>query len=80
MCENRAIAAFTFWKSANKLQDTLPKINRQRQNSAELDDDRVHLPETILEIDVQERFADAQMCGRAYREKLGQPFDDAEKD
>jgi hypothetical protein len=58
----------------------MPKINRQREDRTELNHDRVHLPEAIVKIDVQQRLADAQMRGGAYREKFGQSFDDAEKD
>ena len=80
MREDRAIAGFAFWKGPKKRQDALPKINRQRQNCAKLNDDGVHFPETVMKVDMQQRFADAQVCGRAYRKKFGQPFDDPEKD
>jgi hypothetical protein len=54
-----AITAFASRESANKLQDAVPKINWQRQNCAELDNDRVHFPEPIVKIDAQQRFADS---------------------
>jgi hypothetical protein len=41
----------------------LPKINWQSENGAQLYHDRVHLPEAIVQIDVEERFANAQMRG-----------------
>ena len=80
MREDGAIAAFALGKRANKLHDATPKINRQSENSSELDHNRVHFPEPIMKIDSQQRFADAQMRGGTYREKLGQSFDDSEKD
>jgi hypothetical protein len=61
MCQNSAIAALAPWERANKLQDAVPKINRQRQNGAELDNDRVHLPKAVVKIDMQQRFANTQM-------------------
>jgi len=61
MREDRAIAAFPPRKGVKKLEDALAKIDGQRQNRPELDDDRVHLPETNMQIDFQQRFRDAQM-------------------
>jgi hypothetical protein len=63
MRENRAIAAFAFWKRANKLQDAVPKLKGLRENVAELENDRIHFPETVVKVDMQQRFADAQMRG-----------------
>ena len=80
MREQCAVAAFAVGKSANKLQDALPKIDWQRQNCAELDNDRVHFPEPIVKINTQQRFANAQMRGGAHRKKFGQPFNDPQKD
>src|SRR5262249_2861142 len=79
MREDGSIAAFALRKRANKPYDAVPKINGQSENSAELDHDRVHLPETIVQVDVQERFTDAQMRSRAYRKKFGQSFNDSQK-
>ena len=61
ICQNGAIAARASRERANKLQDAAPKINRQRQNGAELDNDRVHFPKAIVKIDMQQGFADTQM-------------------
>src|SRR5216117_1567075 len=80
MREDSAVAAFAFWKGAKERQDALAKIDRQRQNRAKLNDDGVHFPEAVMKVDMQQRFADAQMCSRAHRKKFGQPFDDSEKD
>src|SRR5262245_34309571 len=75
MRKNGAISEFTLGKRTNKLYNPTPKINRQRQNGSELDHDCIHLPEAVLQIDVQQSFADAQMRGRTHREKFGQSFD-----
>src|SRR6478672_7286118 len=71
MRQDGAIAAFAFWKRANKSHNATPKIHRQSENSSELDHDRVHFPEPIMQIDMQQRFADAQMSGGTHRKKLG---------
>ena len=80
MCQNGAIAALASRERANELYDAVPKINRQRQDGAKLDNDRVHFPEPVVQIDVQQGFADTQMRGRAYGKKFSQSFDDSEKD
>ena len=80
MRQDGAIAAFAIRKRANKPHNATPKINRQSENGSELDHDRVHFPEPIMQIDMQQRFADAQMRGRTDRKKLGQSLDNAEKD
>src|SRR2546423_1853415 len=51
MGENSAISALAPWKRAQEFQDATPKINWQRQDGAELNDDCVHLPESIMKID-----------------------------
>ena len=79
MREDGAIAAFAFRKCADKLHDPLPKIDRQRQDGAKLNNDGVHFPKAVLKIDAQQRFDDAQMRGRTDRKKFGEPFDDAEQ-
>src|SRR5438128_10606629 len=80
MREDGASAAFAFWKGAKERQDALAKINRQRQNRPKLNDDSVHFPEAVMKVDMQQRFTNAQVCGRAHGKKFGQPFDDSEKD
>jgi hypothetical protein len=79
MREDGAIAAFALRKRANKLQNATPKVNRQSENGSELDHDGVHFPEPIMQIDMQQRFANAQMRRGTHREKFGQSFDDSEK-
>ena len=80
MRKDGAIAAFALRKRANKPHNATPKVDRQSENGSELDHDRVHFPEPIMQIDMQEGFADAQMRRRTHRKKFGQSFDDSEKD
>jgi hypothetical protein len=76
--QHRAIAPRPLRERGEEPQDPLPEIDRQRQDRAQLDDDGEHLPVAILQIDAQQRFGNAQMRGRAYRQKFGQAFDDAQ--
>ena len=71
MRDDGAIPAFSLRKGTNKLHDAVPKIHWQSENGTELDHNRVHFPEAIVEVDVQERFANAQMRGRAHRKEFG---------
>ena len=80
MIQDCAIAAFTGWKRAQKLEDPTPEKCSQSDDRAELDDDAVHFPEAVREVDLRESFRDPQVCGRADGEKFGQAFEDAEQD
>ena len=80
MSQEIAITALAFRKCAEKFQDPFPKINRQRQDCAKLNDDRVHFPKAVSQIEMEQRFDDAQMSGRAHRQKFGQSFNDTEQD
>lgn len=71
MCEDGAIPAFSLRKGTNKPHDAVPKIHWQSENGSELDHNRVHFPEAIVQVDVQQRFTNAQMRGRAHRKKFG---------
>ena len=55
---------FPLRKGTDKLYDAVPKIHWQSENGSELDHNRVHFPEAIVQVDVQERFTNAQMRGR----------------
>jgi hypothetical protein len=59
VCEDGTIPALSARKRTNELHDLLPKINRQSENGAELDHNCIHLPEAIVQVDVEERFANA---------------------
>ena len=65
------VAALAVGKSSNEFDDARPKVNRQAEDCAQLDDDGKHLPVAIAKIDAQERFGDAQMRGRADGKKFG---------
>ena len=52
---------------------------QQRQDGAELDQDREGLAE-VLVAEAEELLQQQQMAGRGDRKELGQPFDDAEDD
>src|SRR5438046_1327962 len=56
--ENGAMTALALRNRANKLKDAMPKINGQREHGPELNHNCVHFPEAIVQIDVQECFAD----------------------
>ena len=79
MRQKIAITALTSRICREEFQDPVPKINRQGQDRAELDHDRVHLPKAVVQIEIEERFDDAEMTGRTHRQKFGQPFNNAEK-
>ena len=79
MREEVAVAAFSGWKGADEFQDAIPKINGQGKDRSQLDNDRVHLPKTIVQIDLKERFDDAQMRRRTNRKKFGYAFDNSQK-
>ena len=50
--QDRAIATFASRKSGKELHNPSSKINRQGQNRAELNNDGVHLPETVAQIEM----------------------------
>ncbi len=64
------VTALALWERAEKVHDSVQKINRQRQDRAELDHDRVHFPKTVMQIEMEERFGDAQMGGRTHRQRI----------
>src|ERR1700720_2829626 len=78
MREDGAVAAFAARKCGEKFRDALAEIDRQAKDRAELDDDRVHLPVVVAEIDVKQEFGDAQMRGGADGYEFGKAFYDAE--
>src|SRR6266700_2402533 len=60
-----------------KFGDPGAKINGQAQDRAQLNDDRVHLPIAVTQIDVKQRLSNAEVCGRADRQELRQALDNA---
>ena len=71
MGEKVAVPAFSRWKGGEKFQDSIPEINRQRENRSQLNHNRVHFPEAVVQIEMQQCFDDPQMRGRADRQKFG---------
>ena len=53
-----AVAALAVGKSGEEFPNAWPKVNRQAENRAKLDDDGVHLPIAAAEIDPEQGFAD----------------------
>ena len=71
MSQDRSVTVLTARKGRDQFQNSPPKKYRQRDDRAELDDDGVHFPEAISEIDIQQRFGDPQMRGRTDRQEFG---------
>ena len=80
MGEPVAVAVFAPGEGTEKADNPAQEEQQERQNRAQLDDDGVHLPVSVIEGDVHESFGDAQMRRRADRQELGQAFHDAEND
>ena len=77
--QDRAIATFASRKSGDELQNASSKINRQGQNRAELNNDGVHFPKTVAQIEMEQRFRNAQVGRRTYGQKLRHSFNNAEE-
>src|ERR1700682_2511868 len=80
MGEGGAVATLAAREVPEELGDSGAEIHGKRKNGAELDDDGVHLPVAVAEVDVKQGFAETQMGRRAYGQKFGESFDDAEQD
>src|SRR5437868_9102531 len=80
MSKHSPVAALTGGESAEKFEDAIPKINRQRQDRAELNHDGVHLPERIAQRQLKQRFHNPQMRSRTDRKKFSDTFDNPEDD
>jgi hypothetical protein len=66
------------WKCAEELGNARAKINRQAQDCAELDDNRVHLPVSIAKVDVKQGLRNSQVRRRTHREKFCNTLYDTE--
>src|SRR5271167_2492391 len=78
MREDCAVAAFALRKCGKEFCNALAEIDWEAEDCAELDDDRIHLPVAVAEIDVEQGFGDAEMSRGADRDEFGKTFDDAE--
>ena len=61
--EERAIAALSPRERRDERRDAPGKINRQGQNRAQLNHDRIHFPKAVVQIEVEKGFDDAEMRG-----------------
>ena len=61
MSEKIAVTPLAFWKRHHEFQDPPPEINRQGEDRTQLDHDRVHFPEAIVQIEMQHRLDQTQM-------------------
>jgi hypothetical protein len=77
MRERGAVAAFSARKGGKKAGNARAEINGQAKDCAQLDHDGVHLPERIVEMDVQQRFCNAKVRRGADRQKLCKTFNNA---
>src|ERR1051325_7143523 len=74
------VTSFALWECRNELSNGSSEVDREGKDRTKLNHDRVHFPKTIVQIDLQKCFGDAQMRGRANREEFSQSFNDAEED
>src|SRR5712691_10952860 len=75
-----SVPIFAMRKGAQKFCNSRAKINRKAQDRSQLDHDRVHLPISISEIDVKQRFGNSQVRRGTDGQKFGQTFNDAKHD
>ncbi len=61
MIQPGPVAIFTPGKGAQEADDPLEEQQAQRQNCAELNDDRVHFPVRVVERNPHQCFSNAQM-------------------
>lgn len=61
VCERRAVLSFAMRKSRKESANARPEVNRQAENGPQLNHNGVHLPEWIIELNVEQRFTDPQM-------------------
>jgi len=61
--QSRPITILSLWKGAQKVCDPRTKVNRQAEDRAQLNHDRVHLPVSVAQADVKERLGNSQMRG-----------------
>ena len=77
MRERGAVLALAARKRGDKPGNARAEIYRQAEDCAQLDHDGIHLPERIVEMDVQQRFCNAQVRRGTYRQKLCKTFNNA---
>ena len=80
MVQRGAVTGLARGEGADEFEDAPDEEEEERENGAELNDDGVHLPVRIGEVDVEQRLRDPQVRGRADGQKLREALDDAEQD
>ena len=61
MSKGSSVPVLTLRKSGEEFRDPGPEIDGQAQNRSQLDDDGVHLPIAVSQVDVEESFGDTQV-------------------
>src|SRR5450631_324936 len=79
MRQCRVVAVLPLREGCEEFSNAFAEINRQAEDGAQLDEDRKHLPISVAEVDVQQRFADAQMRRRTDGQEFGKTFDNAKQ-
>src|SRR5439155_10879988 len=77
MRKRRPVTIFAMRECAQKLGDPAAKIDGQAQDRAQLNNDCVHLPVSVTQIDVKQGFGNAQVRGRTDRQEFRQTLDNA---
>src|SRR5215469_15468319 len=80
MIKHSLVAPLALRKSGDELVNTRAKINRQTQDRSQLDNDGIHLPISVAQVDAEETLGDTEVRGRADRKKFGQSFNNSEQD
>src|SRR5579872_1792539 len=78
MSKRGPIAPFPLRKSRQEFRNAMSEVDGKAQNGAELDDDGVHLPVAVAEIDVKQRFCDTKVRRGTDGQKFGKAFDDSQ--
>src|SRR5205085_6868449 len=80
MREQRAIAPLSARERRDERRDAPGEINRQGEDCAQLNHDRIHFPEAVVQVEMEKRFDDAEVRGRTDRQEFRQALDDSEQD
>ena len=75
----RFVTTLAAGKSTHKLPQALAKIYGQTENRAQLDDDGVHLPVPVAQVQPEQRLRYSQMRGGADGKEFCEAFNDAEQ-
>src|SRR5690348_1521337 len=76
--EDGTIAPLAARKRRKKFCDSVPKVDGENENRAELNHNREHFPVWVREKKAHHLFRDSQMSSGADRQKFGEAFDDSQ--